>query len=191
MPIISRATGRRVTQISWPLLDADGTLRGLLASSLDETRFAELLPATGYQSDVVVTIEAANGEIASADPSRGRSGPVIASSRVIEALDPTVTVSRSRAAAFAGFTERTTAFVLVATGLFASAFSMAISSLLRSFRLTDGLRRMSRAQREFEAIFQNVADGIVIFDETTAFDRSNRNARDLLGAGDDRAAVAT
>ena len=193
VPISSRATGRRVTPIAWPLLDEEGTLRGLLASSLGETYFADLLSSTGYRSDVVVTIVTANGDVAfaSAEPSFDRSATAISASRVIPALDLTVTVSRSRAAAFADFEERTTAFVLVSVTLFASALGMAVSSLLKSFRLTEGLRRVSRAQREFDAIFQNVADGIVIFDETTTFHRSNRKARELLGAKDDRDAVAS
>ncbi|WP_197089267.1 ATP-binding protein [Puniceibacterium sp. IMCC21224] len=191
VPIASRGTDRRVTPIAWPILNREGVILGVAASALGEDYFAELLSSTGFQSDMIIEMVTENGDVAFSAPKEARdlSVSVLSASRQIPSLDLTVTVSRSREAILLGQLERSVAFVTVSVLLFATALGIAIHSQLKSFKLAESLyrtergnRRIQAAQKEFDAIFQNVADGIVVFGDDRSMRRANKKARDLLDA---------
>ncbi|EAQ02404.1 sensory box histidine kinase [Pseudooceanicola batsensis HTCC2597] len=198
VPITSRGSGRRVTPIAWPVLSSSGELRGVIASSLGEDYYASLLSLQEVAPDMRVRIVTANGETAFANrqTAEGGSGAQMMASRALPGLGLEIHVSRDRAAVMRGYWERTIAFGIIALALFFTVLMSAIRARRHSVLLAEGLKRSERdrlqiksAQREFDAIFENVGDGIVIFDDTGTLRRSNLVARRFLGARDDDTAV--
>lgn len=199
IPILSRGDGRRITPIAWPVLSSTGVNQGVIASSLGEAYFEGLLSTLGLQSDIVVEMITSDGAVAfSTSGAAGRpSGERIAVAKQSPELDVTVTVSQPRAAVFEGFRDRTLIFLGTAIALFACALGLAIGSQRKSRRLADTLRqstadniKITTAQREFNTIFQNVGDGIVIFDDKNTVLQSNKMARRFLNAKSDIEATA-
>ena len=198
-PIISRATDRRLTPIAWPLLKADGQLRGVVASSMGEDYFGGLLTLTDIASDMQVSIVTEDGATAfMAGNLSGdfRDGLLEASAKV-PSLGVTITVKRDREDVLAAFRIRTVIFAVTAALLFFTVIGAAINLQIKQIQLAQSLarseydkRRILGVQQEFEAIFENVADGIVVFDADHQFHRSNRKAREFLKADGDSAAVA-
>jgi len=85
---------------------------------------------------------------------------------------------------------------VIAIVLFVTAIGMAIKLQAKSLQLAAGLRRSKMdnvkiiaVQREFNAVFESVGDGIVIFSENEKLMRSNKMARDFLAQNDAVTAV--
>ena len=198
IPVTARGSGRRVTPIAWPIRGPRGEMRGVIASALGEEYFEGLLSRAEVGSDMHVSIVTENGETAFAkndDPSSS-DADLFEASTPVPALGVTISATRGKTDALVGFRHRTAAFAVLATILFFSAIGAAIVSRVKSVQLAESLKRSQRdklrilnAQREFETIFENVADGIVIFDEDRQLQRSNKKARELLGSKSDGDAV--
>ena len=117
-------------------------------------------------------------------------------SKSIPGLGLHVNVSRALSDVLDGQIQRSVVFVSVATILFVAALSLALHSQLKSFKLAEGLYRAERdkkriesAQAEFNAIFQNVADGIVVFGVNDVLHKVNAKALNILGVQTERSAV--
>ncbi|MBB5721860.1 signal transduction histidine kinase [Loktanella ponticola] len=199
VPIIARGTGRRLTPIAWPMVSQSNQVFGVIVSSLGEKYFSDILTLSEIPTDMHVNVVASNGAAAfeSEDLSPIAFERNIHASRKIAALDLTINVSRSKSAVLAGFYMRTASFIIIASILFASSIGMAIRLQRKSVQLADGLSqsvqdnlRIVAAQREFNAIFENVADGIVIFTMDGKLKRTNKMARKILGQDDSDQAVA-
>ena len=199
IPIISRATSRRVTPIAWPLLATDGTLRGVVASSMGEEYFGSLLTLTDIDSDMQVSIVTEDGAAAfmAGNLSGDFTDGLLEASAKVPSLGVTINVKRDVGDVLAAFRLRTVIFTGTAALLFFTVIGAAINLQIKQIQLAQSLarsehdkRRILGAQKEFEAIFENVADGIVVFGEGQQFHRSNRKAREFLNAGGDSAAVA-
>ena len=198
VPIQSRATGRRITPIAWPLIGIDGKVRGVLASSLGEDYYAELLAADGVQEDMFVEVVTANGERAfsSGRAQRDPDTPVFSARKEIPALDLYIDVTRSKEAVLRSFWQRTLVFTGLATILFLTVINAAIRARAQSTKLAQALRNSERdrerirvAQSEFDAIFENVGDGIIVYNDNNKLHRSNRKARELMGVSSNIKAV--
>lgn len=190
VPILSRANNRRLTPIAWPIFSPSNELLGVIASSMGEQYFSELLTLNNIAADMEVDLLASNG--AAAFQSEGRTAEtganIISASKNIAAVSLTITVSRSQDAVMAGFYQRTFGFLSVSIVLFATLIGMAIRLQRKSNQLASGLtqsrqanQRIVAAQREFNAVFENVGDGIVIFTNDGKLNRSNKKARHILG----------
>ncbi|SEN53864.1 ATP-binding protein [Palleronia pelagia] len=197
-PIVSRGTGRRLTPIAWPITGWSGDVRGVIASSLGENYFQELLSLQDFDGDMSVRILAADGSTAfSAGPEAPNSpSSSITARRSLDNLGLDVQISLSRSSALQSYWQRTIAFAIVAAVLFLTVLISAVWSRMQSVRLAASLDRseidrikIETAKREFDAIFENVGDGLVVFDDAGALRRSNRAARRYLGAEDDEIAV--
>ncbi len=198
VPILSRANGRRLTPIAWPLRAADGTLLGVVASSLGETYFSGLLTLNQLGEEMRVSITASNGEVAFvSEEVNATPRPMLSATKVISPIGLQIEASTSQAAALEPFWQRTVAVSLLASLLFLAAIAAAVSARTRSVELAGALRRsehdrrrVEAAQKEFDTIFENVGDGIVLFDDGDTLIRSNLRARHLLGAETHEEAVA-
>lgn len=198
VPIVSRATGRRLTPIAWPLIGMDGRSRGVLASSLGEDYYSQLLAIDGLQQDMYVEVVTANGERAfvSGRPPRDPDTPVFRARKEIPALDLYIDVTRSKRAVLQNYWQRTLVFVGLATILFLTVINAAIRARRQSTQLAQALRTSERhrerirvAQSEFDAIFENVGDGLIVYNDNNKLHRSNRKARALMGVSSDIEAV--
>ena len=198
VPILSRGTGRRLTPIAWPILGPSAEVYGVAASGLGEGYFEELLSSNDVQSDVRVNIVTENGDIAFSISNipMDASDQFISASKSIPGLGLQINVSRALSNVLEGQIQRSIVFVSVATTLFVAALSLALHSQLKSFKLADGLYRAERdkkriesAQTEFNAIFQNVADGIVVFGVNDVLHKVNAKALNILSVPTERAAV--
>lgn len=198
VPIISRATGQRLTPIAWPLLGIDGRPRGALASSLGDKYYSELLTVNGLEQDIHVEVVTSNGETAfvSGRAPRGPRTAVFRTRKEIPALDLYIDVTRNRSSVMSGYWQRTLVFGGIATILFVTVIGAAIRARAQSNQLAEALRNSERdrerirvAQSEFNAIFENVGDGIVVYNDSNKLHRSNRKARKLLGVSSDLQAV--
>ncbi len=198
VPIVSRATGRRLTPIAWPLIGIDGQPRGVLASSLGEDYYSQLLALDGLQQDMYVEVVTSNGEraFASGRPQRDPDTPVFRARKEIPALDLYIDVTRSKEAVLQSYWQRTVAFAGLATILFLTVINAAIRARRQSTQLAQALRNSERdrerirvAQSEFDAIFENVGDGLIVYNDNNKLHRSNRKARQLMGVSSDIDAV--
>lgn len=198
VPVLSRGTGRRLTPIAWPIIGPNAEIYGVAASGLGEGYFEDLLSANGVQSDVRINIVTENGDVAFSVPNipADTSDQFISASKDIPGLGLQVIVSRALSDVLEGQIQRSIVFVSVATILFVAALSLALHSQLKSFKLADGLHRAERdkkriesAQAEFNAIFQNVADGIVVFGVNEVLEKVNAKALNILGVTTQSAAV--
>ncbi|WP_169798710.1 ATP-binding protein [Falsihalocynthiibacter arcticus] len=195
VPIIARGTGRRLTPVAWPLVSRSGLVHGVVVSSLGESYFSNLLTLKDVPEDMAVSVLASNGEAAFISRD-GSTEEVIIATNNVSSLGMTAHVTRNRDAVMAGFTQRTTVFSIIAITLFATAIGAGIGSHTKSLQLADGLERLQNhtnriraAQREFDTVFENVGDGIVIFDENGKLARSNKKAREFLRKTDDETTV--
>lgn len=198
VPVLSRGTGRRLTPIAWPILGPNAEIYGVAASGLGEGYFEDLLSANDVQSDVRIDIVTQNGDIAFAVPDVpvDKSDQFILASKSIPGLGLQVNVARALPDVLEGQIQRSIVFVSIATILFVAALSLALHSQLKSFKLADGLYRAERdkkriesAQTEFNAIFQNVADGIVVFGVNEVLQKVNAKALDILDVKTESSAV--
>jgi len=199
VPLIARGSGQRVTPIAWPVASPYGRVLGVIVSSLGEEYFSDLLSLTEFPPDLHVDIQASNGAAAfhSNDAPREIGSTIISATREIASLGLTIDVSRSKHSVMAAFYVRTAGFIAVAIILFSTAIGMAIRLKAKSVQLATGLHRSKEdnyrivaAQREFNTIFDNVGDGIVIFSEDGTLNRTNKMAREILGTEGSEAAVA-
>lgn len=197
-PITSRVTGRRLAPIAWPVISQAGEIRGVIASALGEEYFAELLSLQGIDDGILVRILTQDGDVAFATGATDIDliNDGMSATRSMPNLGLEVQVTRSREAVMGSYWDRTIAFGTVSSLLFMTILLSAIRSRSKSVMLAEGLRRSERdrlnlqnTQREFDAIFENVGDGIVVFDEFDTLHRSNLAARELLGAKDHASAV--
>lgn len=198
VPIKSRATGRRLTPIAWPLIGIDGRVRGVLVSSLGEDYYAQLLAGDGLEPDMHVEVVTAKGERAfvAGRASRDPDTPVFRARKAIPALDLYVDVTRSKAAVMRSYWQRTLLFGGFATILFLTVINAAIRARRQSTQLAQALRDSERnreqiraAQSGFNAIFENVGDGLIVYNDNNTLHRSNRKARALMGVSSDIEAV--
>ena len=171
---------------------------GVAASGLGERYFENLLSSNDVQSDVRVNIITENGDVSFSVPDvpADEGDQFISASKSIPGLGLQVTVSRALSDVLEGQIQRSIVFVSVATILFVAALSLALHSQLKSFKLADGLhraeedkKRIESAQTEFNAIFQNVADGIVVFGVNEVLQKVNAKALNILGVTTQSAAV--
>ncbi|GGE46842.1 hypothetical protein GCM10011360_37590 [Primorskyibacter flagellatus] len=198
MPLTSRATGRRLTPIAWPVISQGGETRGVIASSLGEAYFAELLSLRGIGDGTIVEIVTSDGETAfsSVQGDLPDQEGLMTASRPLPVSDLRIDVSQTRAAVMRSYWERTAAFGTIALILYFTVLMSAIRARAKSVLLAEGLKRsehdrmqIKAAQREFDAIFENVGDGIVVFDDSGTLHRSNLAARRFLDASEDQTAV--
>ena len=198
VPILSRGDGRRLTPIAWPILGLNAEIYGVAASGLGEGYFEELLSANDVQSGVRVDIITENGDVSFSVPDEplDTNDRFVSVSKSIPGLGLHVNVSRALSDVLDGQIQRSVVFVSVATILFVAALSLALHSQLKSFKLAEGLYRAERdkkriesAQAEFNAIFQNVADGIVVFGVNDVLHKVNAKALNILGVQTERSAV--
>ncbi|MGJ8610311.1 MAG: ATP-binding protein [Octadecabacter sp.] len=198
VPLLSRADNRRLTPIAWPVISSSNEILGVVASSLGEQYFSDLLSLNKIAPDMHVDILASNGAAAflSEGSLAGKATKQIRTSREISSLGLTITVSRSQRVVMAGFYQRTAGFLIVSTILFATLIGMAIRLQRKSNQLASGLtqsrlanQRIVAAQREFNAVFENVGDGIVIFTSDGKLNRSNKKARHILGEDNNAEAI--
>ena len=198
VPILSRGDGRRLTPIAWPILGLNAEIYGVAASGLGEGYFEELLTANDVQSGVRVDIITENGDVSFSVPDEplDTNDRFVSVSKSIPGLGLHVNVSRALSDVLDGQIQRSVVFVSVATILFVAALSLALHSQLKSFKLAEGLYRAERdkkriesAQAEFNAIFQNVADGIVVFGVNDVLHKVNAKALNILGVQTERSAV--
>ncbi|MHA7874393.1 ATP-binding protein [Roseivivax sp.] len=200
VPITARTLDTQVTPVAWPIRSPDGGLRGVIASSLDAAYFEALLARTRLDPEMLVEIVSAQGPIAfsSAGPETAPEGAaLIESQRGIPGSDLSTRVAVPRGEALEGFWLRSVSFAAIALSLYACALAAAFIAEKRAValaralaRLRDEAARAVAAGNQFQAIFQNVDDGIVVFDEAGAVANANRRARELLGVRNAEAAVA-
>lgn len=198
VPLIARGSGRRLTPIAWPVISPFGRVHGVIVSSLGEEFFSELLTFSEFPSDLHVDIQASNGAAAfhSSDTPREIGEDLITATRDIASLGLTIDVSRSKSVVMKSYFVRAIVFVVVAFVLFATSIGMTISGRRKSVQLAAALQqstndnqRIIAAQREFNAIFDSVGDGIAIFTESGELSRTNKVARDILGCDNNQSAV--
>ncbi|SDF24722.1 ATP-binding protein [Limimaricola pyoseonensis] len=198
-PIIARPTGMRVTPVAWPIVADGQPVRGIIASSLDEAYFEALLAGTRFDPDMVVEISSDDGHTAfsSAPDAAAMSQGRLESRARIRGSNLSTSVSVPRSTALAGLVVRSASFATISAILYACAIAAAFVAEKRSLALAAALERSRmealravQARNQFQAIFQNVDDGIVVFDERGRVENANRRARDLLDVPDTRSAVA-
>jgi signal transduction histidine kinase len=198
VPLFSRASGRRLTPIAWPIISSSNEVLGVIVSSLGEDYFSDVLTLNDFPEDMQVDVLTSDGAAAfqSEDRSLGITQKDVHASRKIVTLGLTITVSRSQEAVMAAFYQRTAGFLAIANLLFATLIGMAIRLQAKSNQLAIGLIQSEKAnhsirtaQREFDTIFENVGDGIVIFNKDGSLKRTNKIARKLLGDDDSEQAV--
>lgn len=198
VPIISRGTGREVTPIAWPWKAPDGTLLGVFASALGETYFHTLLSETTSDAEMIISIESKYGPIAFTSLAETEVAPndLLTETAEIKRTQLETAVSMPRGAVIQGYALRATMFTLVTVVLFSIAIAAASTARGRAQALASSLQRADletlraqQAQAQFRAIFQNVDDGIVVFNRTGDFMTSNRRARELLQVTSDGAAI--
>ncbi|EYD72509.1 two-component hybrid sensor and regulator [Limimaricola hongkongensis DSM 17492] len=198
-PIIGRPTGASVTPVAWPIANDTQPVRGVIASSLDEDYFEALLADTRYDPDMVIEIASDDGPIAfsSAAGDTPATGARLESRARIRGSDLATSVSVPRASVLAGLAMRSAAFAMISAFLYACAIAAAYIAEKRSLALAEAFERSRtealravQARNQFQAIFQSVEDGIVVFDERGQLENANRRARDLLDVPDTRSAIA-
>jgi signal transduction histidine kinase len=198
-PIISRGSdGAHITPIAWPLAGPGEKAQGVVVSSLEERYFKSMLAAADYRSDMTIQLKTAHGKTAFSILSSENAAQdhTISIQRKIPAFNLTLMVERPYASVLSGFFVTTLPLVGVATVLFISTLTLTIISASGARAYAKGLskseadrRRILAAEREFDLIFQNVYDGIVIFEDDGSILRSNRKARELLSAESNKEAV--
>lgn len=198
-PIMARGTGGLVTPVAWPITAVGQPVRGVIASSLDEEYFEALLTNTRFDPEMVIDIVSSNGSTAfsSAPRTADPSGAMLESRSRIRGSDLSTSVSIPQSEALQGLAIRSASFVAISAFLYACAIAAAFVAERRSRALAaaleqskvEGLRAV-QARNQFQAIFQNVDDGIVVFDDRGLIANANRQARDLLDVPDTQSAVA-
>ena len=198
VPITSRGTGRQVTPIAWPWKASDGTSLGVFASALGESYFHTLLSNTTSEPEMIISIRSKQGPIAFTSLHEAEIAPtdLLTETAQIERTQLETVVSMPRGAVIRDYALRATMFTLVLVILFSVAIAAASTARGRAQALASSLQkadletlRAQQAQAQFSAIFQNVDDGIVVFNSTGDFTTSNRRARELLQATSDGAAI--
>lgn len=198
VPIPSSVTGRRMTPIAWPVVSPSNEVVGVIASSLSEPYFSNVITLSDIPRDVSVEIFASNGEnIFRSEKMVSKLGvKELFASRKIPMAGLTVNVTRSHKAVISAFYKRTLFFLILATALLITSISMAIKLHVKSGQLSQSLkqarvsnRMIIAAQREFNAIFESVGEGIVIFSKDGKINRTNKIAREILGQQDTHLAI--
>ncbi|MGR3463591.1 PAS domain-containing protein [Limimaricola sp.] len=198
-PIIGRPTGISVTPVAWAITGDAQPVRGVIASSLDEEYFEALLADTRFDPEMIIEIASDDGLVAfsSAAEDAPDTGKRLESRARIRGSDLATNVSVPHAAAVAGLATRSAAFAAISAFLYACAIAAAYIAEKRSIALAEAYERSRtealravQARNQFQAIFQSVDDGIVVFDERGQLENANRRARDLLDVPDTRSAVA-
>lgn len=198
VPITSRATGRKVTPIAWPWKDPHGTSLGVFASSLGDAYFHSLLSETASDPEMVIEIGSVYGPIAftSLENTQTAPGDLVTETAEIPGTQLETAVSLPRNAVIRGYALRAVIFTLVTVVLFSIAVAAASTARGRAQALARSLERADRqalraqqSKAQFLAIFQNVDDGIVVFNRSGDFKTSNRRARELLQVDTDDGAI--
>ena len=194
VPITSRGTARKVTPIAWPWKTPDGRSRGVFASSLGDTYFHTLLSKTTSDPEMIIEIVSEYGPMAFTSLNETQLTPrdLITETEEIPGTQLEAAVSMPRRAVTRGYALRAIMFTLVSIILFSIAIVAASTARGRAQALARSLERADfqslraqQAQAQFLAIFQNVDDGIVVFNRAGDFKTSNRRARELLHADTD------
>ncbi|WP_165351941.1 ATP-binding protein [Salipiger sp. IMCC34102] len=187
-PIISRATGSYVTPIAWPIGEAGPSRSGVIASSLEEAYFETLLEETRIDQRMVVEVVADDGSVAfSSNKGVERTRWWVEASTSILNAPLATRVATPRSELLDGFALRSLLTAAMAVVLFTSAIVAGLQAqkrlalLTRAFQVSEqAAKKANDAARQFQAVFQNVEDGIVIFDDKASIMDANRRARDLL-----------
>ncbi|MBU2961606.1 sensor histidine kinase [Citreicella sp. C3M06] len=197
-PITSRANSRHLTPIAWPVISRSGELRGVVASSLGAEYFGKLLSLQDVGDDMIVRLVTADGASAFAiGPEEAiDTSQLMTATRPLPEVGLRIEVSRTRKAVMRTFWERTIIFGLITSALSVIVLVSVLRTRAQSVKLASALKqseldrmKIQATQREFDAIFENVGDGIVVFDDLGTLHRSNLAARQFLNAKDDESAV--
>ncbi|MBY6002699.1 PAS domain-containing protein [Salipiger bermudensis] len=197
-PLDSPITGMRVTPIAWPIRAEDGSVLGVMASSLEASYFRRLLEETRFDPAMSLDIRAEDGTAAfiSEGAEVSQEGRLISVSAPIPGTGLKTVLALPRPVVIRSFVLRAVAF----TAVFALISGLALYAALLAHRRMLALRsslaqiereawKSKRAAKQFQAIFQNVDDGIIVFDALGEFRTSNRRAQELFGVDSAGAAV--
>ncbi|MWD26391.1 PAS domain-containing protein [Aquicoccus sp. SCR17] len=195
-PIVSRASGNRLTPIAWPIAGPGAPVRGVLASSLEEHYFGDLLARTRYDPDMIITIATRDGEVSFTSTPEPPERAMIQRSSPIIGTDLLTSVAIPRSNALQGFYRRSLAFGVTSLLLLGIAITAARAAQRRAHDLRATLKRTEfealrarQAEAEYRTIFENVEDGIVVFNDAETIHQANRRAQQLLEAHGSRPAI--
>ena len=114
-PINSRASGRKLTPIAWPVTGPGQPMRGVLASSLYDAYFEHLLERTRFAADMEIDLHTADGTVAFSTrvrPDQPADQAEFGSEVAIPGSDLVTRVSMNRSSVLSGFYIRATFFAL-------------------------------------------------------------------------------
>ncbi len=192
-PVVSRGSGRNVVPIAWPITTTAGELVAVAVSPLGEDYFNDLLQTIEAGGDIRLELRTHTGAVAFSSHSDDKAEFSDAFS-VTSGSDPhvfEVIASLPVSIALAEFRTRTIGFTALASILMIGIFLIGNVVRRRTIELEENLRRIARdrqkiaeARREFEAIFQNVNDGIAVLSSDPHRERVNPRANEFFGTDD-------
>ena len=197
-PLNSAVSGRRVTPIAWPIISETGEIAGVMASSLESGYFRRLLEETRFDPEMLVDIRAIDGTAAFSSEGFDElaESRLVSVSSPIEGTGLETVMALPRSVVIRSFLLRAVAFTAVYALLSALALYAAILAHRRMLALRVSLAQTEheawnakQAASQFQAIFQNVEDGIIVFDALGEFRTSNLRAQELFGVDNAEDAV--
>lgn len=193
-PVVSRGTGRTVVPIAWPIKTSSGEVVAIAASSLGEDYFIDLLQSIEVGEDIRLRLLTQSGEVAFSSIDGIEEAAFSESFSVSSGSDPNafeVIASLPASIALTEFKTRTIGFVSLASILILGIFLIGNVVRRRTIELEDNLtvlardrQKIAEARREFEAIFQNVNDGIAVLSSDGRRQRVNPRANEFFGTDD-------
>ncbi len=193
-PVISRGTGRVVVPIAWPIKTSSGEVVAIAASSLGENYFNDLLQSIEVGENIRLMLLTQSGEIAFSSHDEAKETTFAETFVVSSGSEPStfgVIASLPAAIALSEFKMRTVGFVSLASILILGIFVIGNVVRRRTIELEQNLKILARdrqkiaeARREFEAIFQNVNDGIAVLSPEKRRQRVNPRANEFFGTDD-------
>ncbi len=197
-PLDSTITGMRVTPIAWPIISETGEVSGVMASSLEASYFRRLLEETRFDPEMLVDIRSVEGTAAFSSEgfSKVSENRLVTVSSPIEGTGLKTVMALPRSVVIRSFLLRAVGFTAVYALLSGLALYAAIRAPRRMLALRASLAQTEReawnakqAANQFQAIFQNVEDGIIVFDALGEFRTTNLRAQELFGVDNAGAAV--
>ncbi|WP_164870809.1 ATP-binding protein [Mesobaculum littorinae] len=189
-PVLANALGKRINPVAWPIIGADGAFRGAIVGSLGEDHFRTLIRSLNFLPEARVEVFTRGDhrvfELQGAD--RPLEGPVLTSVRTAASGALRVQLSIPRDAALSSFYRRTQRTLPLFVLVFAVALGSAVVAQRRAVAARRSLRSSEidraaavRSSQELKTVFDNVADGIVVFHDREGFEKANPAALQLLG----------
>lgn len=198
-PVISRGTGRTVVPIAWPIQTNSGEVVAIAASSLGEDYFIELLQSVEVGEEIRLRLLTQTGEVAFSSHDVAEDAAFTETFSVSSGSDPSafeVIASLPATLALSEFRNRTIGFVGLASILILGIFVIGNVVRRRTIELEENLRILARdrqkiaeARSEFEAIFQNVNDGIAVLSADERRQRVNPKANEFFGTNDPKVTI--